>query len=130
MSIWPIRVWVISYTYGLPIRIWVIFHDPYAYGLPIHVSWGIIDLPIWVFVPVHIWVSCPHAYMTYVYQYSLGHEQMIIFNIQTFFNFQLQMFECLLMPTQWVFNSVINLCNDDFMVKTSNRYPTTIDLKQ
>jgi len=32
------------------------------------------------------------------------------------------MFECLLMPTHWVFNSVINLCSDNFVVKTSNRY--------
>jgi len=33
---------------------------------------------------------------------------MLIFNIQTFFNFQFQMFKCLLTPTHWVFNSVIN----------------------
>jgi len=52
----------------------------------------------------------------------LGHEQILIFHIQTFFNFQFQMFKCVLMPTQWVFNSVINLCGDNFMVKTSNRY--------
>jgi len=32
------------------------------------------------------------------------------------------MFECLLTPTQWVFYSLINLCSDNFMVKTSNRY--------
>jgi len=38
-------------------------------------------------------------------QSHLGHEQMLIFNIQ--------MFECLLTPTQWVFNSLINLCSDN-----------------
>jgi len=47
---------------------------------------------------------------------------MLIFNIRTFFNFHFRMFGCLLMLTQWVFNSVINLCSDNFMVKTSNRY--------
>jgi len=49
---------------------------------------------------------------------------MLIFNIQTFFNFQFRMFKCLLTPTQWVFYSLISLCSDDynFMVKTSNRY--------
>jgi len=40
---------------------------------------------------------------------------MLIFNTQTFFNFQFQMFECLLTPTQWVFNSVINLCGDNWL---------------
>jgi len=54
--------------------------------------------------------------------FKLGHEQMLIFNIQTFLNFPFQMFECLLMPTQWVFNSLINLCSDNFMVKIPNRY--------
>jgi len=47
---------------------------------------------------------------------------MLIFNIQTFFNLQFRMFECLLTPNQWVFNQVINLCSDHFMVETSNRY--------
>jgi len=47
----------------------------------------------------------------------LGHEQMLIFNIRTFFNFQFRMFECLLTLTQWVFNSLINLRSDNFMVK-------------
>jgi len=47
---------------------------------------------------------------------------MLIFNIRTSFNFQFRMFECLLTPTQWVFYSLINLCSDDFIVKTSNRY--------
>jgi len=47
---------------------------------------------------------------------------MLIFNMQTFFNFQFEMFKCLLTPTQWVFDSVINLCSDNFMVKTSNMY--------
>jgi len=42
---------------------------------------------------------------------------MLIFDIQTFFNFQFQMFECLLTSTQWVFNSVINLYSDIFEVK-------------
>jgi len=54
--------------------------------------------------------------------YTVGHEWIIIFNIWTFFNFQFQMFKCLLTPTQWVFNSLINLCSDNVMVKTSNRY--------
>jgi len=36
--------------------------------------------------------------------------------------FQFRMFECLLTPTQWVFYSLINLCSDNFIVKTSNRY--------
>jgi len=54
--------------------------------------------------------------------YVLGHKWILIFNIWTFFNFQFQMFECLLTPTQWVFNSPINLCSDNFMIKTSNRY--------
>jgi len=47
---------------------------------------------------------------------------MLIFNIRIFFNFQFRMFECLLMPTRWVYNSLINLCSDNFMDKTSNRY--------
>jgi len=54
--------------------------------------------------------------------YEIGHERMLIFNIRTFFIFQFRMFECLLTLTQWVFNSLINLCSDNFMVKTSNRY--------
>jgi len=56
----------------------------------------------------------------------LGHEWMLIFNIWTFFYFQFQIFECLLMPTQWVFNSLINLCSDSFMDKTSNKYLTLL----
>jgi len=58
---------------------------------------------------------------------------MLIFNIQTFFNFQFRMFECLftlLTPMQWIFNSLINLCSDNFMVKTTNKVLTTIDLQQ
>jgi len=58
---------------------------------------------------------------------------MLIFNIQKFFNCQFRMFECLfslLTPTQWVFNSLINLCIDNFMVKTLNKVLTTIDLQQ
>jgi len=51
---------------------------------------------------------------------------MLIFNIQTFFNFQFQMFECLLTPAQWVSNLLINLCSDNFMDKISNRYPTLL----
>jgi len=47
---------------------------------------------------------------------------MLIFNVRTFFNFLSQMFGCLLTFTQWVFNSLINLCSDNFMVKTSNKY--------
>jgi len=47
-------------------------------------------------------------------QYSpwrVGHEKMLIFNIQTctFFNFQFRMFEYLLTPSQRVFDLVINL---------------------
>jgi len=45
---------------------------------------------------------------------------MLIFNIQ--FNFQFRMFKCLFTSTQCIFNSLINLCSDNFMAKTSNRY--------
>jgi len=59
------------------------------------------------------------------HQCELGHERMLTFNIRTFFSFQFRMFECLftlLTPTQWVFNSLINLCGDNFMVKPQIRY--------
>jgi len=74
---------------GNPVHVWVAhthtgnFHDPYAYGLPVHVqaahtsvSWEIIGLPICIFVPVRIWVSCPYVYMTYVYRYSYSYRQV------------------------------------------------------
>jgi len=83
------------------------------------------------------WKQNIHNYLTYFIsmhrtQKCNGNIPLLILSIRTWtnvnfqhsniLNFQFWMFKCLLTPTQWVFNSLINLCSDNFMLKTSNRY--------